>query len=204
MKDLLEQCTKQLQDAGERFPWTERRAYADWLVQTYYYVRHSTRLLATAAGRFAQDEAGDTLHHRFAVHIAEEKRHEQLALHDLKKLGFTLGDFAERHPTRIFYETQYYKIERQGPAVLFGYILPLEAIGPASGKRVLAAVTTAFGPKTDTFLRVHADEDEDHIQKALRLLELVSEPQRAFLATNLQQTTYAYCAILRDIVDHPA
>ena len=34
------------------FPWTERAAYVGWLAQTYYYVRHSTRLLAAAAARF--------------------------------------------------------------------------------------------------------------------------------------------------------
>src|SRR5690606_24416532 len=93
MKQLLERCTLQMKTAGEKFPWTSRKVYGDWLAQTYYYVRHSTRLLAAAAARFPLDERGSALHYRFAAHIGEEKRHEQLALHDLQQLGFTLAEF---------------------------------------------------------------------------------------------------------------
>jgi thiaminase len=204
MKKLLERCTAQLQSTASEFPWADRRAYGDWLAQTYHYVRHSTRLLATAAARFAQDERGDALHYRFATHIAEEKKHEQLAIHDLKRLGLALAQFPERHATRMFYEPQYYKIEHQTPAALFGYILPLEAIGPAYGKQVCALVTSAFGERCDAFLRVHANEDEDHIEKALRLIDSVPDREREVLVENLEQTTFAYRALLRDIIEHPS
>lgn len=204
MKNLLDRCTAQLQLAGAEFPWADRQAYGDWLAQTYYYVRHSTRLLATASARFGLDARGDALHYRFASHISEEKRHEQLAIHDLKRLGLSIENFPERHSTRLFYEPQYFKIEHEAPSALFGYILPLEAIGPAGGKEVCAKVVAAFGPKCDTFLRVHAEEDEDHIEKALRLIDTVPEGERPYLRRNLEQTAYAYCAMLRDIVSAPA
>lgn len=204
MKSVLDRCTAQLQQAAAEFPWTDRRAYGDWLAQTYYYVRHSTRLLACASARFSQDALGDALHYRFASHISEEKRHEQLALHDLKRLGLSLEEFHERHSTRLFFEPQYYKIEHEAPSALFGYILPLEAIGPACGKEVCAQVAAAFGPKCDSFLRVHAEEDVDHIEKALQLIGTVPEGERAFLLRNLEQTAYAYCAMLRDIVATPS
>ncbi|MEY4513589.1 MAG: hypothetical protein RLZZ450_5711 [Pseudomonadota bacterium] len=203
MKALLETCVAQLQAALEAFPWRERQAYGDWLAQTYFYVRHSTRLLAAAAGRFPQGDRGDALHYRFASHIAEEKRHERLAVHDLQQLGLALSQFPERHATRLFYEPQYYKLEHESPATLFGYILPLEAIGPAYGKQVCSMVVAEFGPKCDAFLRVHAEEDDDHIAKALRLLETVTDVERELIARNVQQTTYAYCLVLRDIVDAP-
>jgi hypothetical protein len=48
---------------------------------------------------------------------------------------------------------------------------------------------------------VHAAEDEDHIQKALSLIETVPEAERRLLVRNLEQTTYAYCHLLRDIVE---
>jgi pyrroloquinoline quinone (PQQ) biosynthesis protein C len=205
MKEMLEANIAQLKSAVDHFPWTDRRAYGDWLAQTYYYVRHSTRLLAGAAAQFPHDERGDKLHYRFATHIAEEKRHERLALHDLQRLGLTLDAFPERHATRMFYETQYFKIEHEAPAVLFGYILPLEAIGPAMGPNVITRVTAAFGDKCDTaFLRVHAADDEDHLQKALTLIETVTGAERRLLVRNLEQTTYAYCNLLRDIVEQPA
>ena len=80
--------------------------------------------------------------------------------------------------------------------------MPLEAIGPALGPNVIARLTAAFGDKCDTaFLRVHTAEDEDHIQKALSLIETVPEAERRLLVRNLEQTTYAYCHLLRDIVE---
>src|SRR4051794_23231768 len=84
------------------FPWGDRRAYADWLAQTYYYVHHSTRLLACAAARFPTDERGDGLHHRFGKHMSEEQKHEKLCVHDLKGLGTSVVDWPERHATRMF------------------------------------------------------------------------------------------------------
>jgi len=33
-------------------PWENQSFYAEWLAQTYFYVRHSTRLLCLAAARF--------------------------------------------------------------------------------------------------------------------------------------------------------
>lgn len=204
MRTLLDRCTTQLQHAVVEFPWTDRQAYGDWLAQTYYYVRHSTRLLAAASARFGLDARGDALHYRFAAHISEEKRHEQLALHDLKRLGFSLEDFSERHSTRLFYEPQYFKIEHEAPSALFGYILPLEVVGPAVGKDLCAKLVAAFGPKCETFFRVHAEEDGDHVEKAMRLIDTVPENERPYLLRNIEQSVYAYCAMLQDILAAPA
>lgn len=199
MKQLLETSTTALKERLAQYPWLDRRAYGEWLAQTYYYVRHSTRLLAAAAARFPIGEHGDALHYRFAKHMAEEKKHERLAIRDLMQLGLSIDAFAERHTTRMFYEPQYYKIEHQSPAVLFGYILPLEAIGPAYGREVIACVTREFGPKCASFLTVHTEEDEDHIVKALRLVEAIPEEQRVLVAQNIAQTTQAYCLMLDDM-----
>lgn len=201
MKELIETCTEQMNAAAATVPWDSRRAYGDWLAQTYYYVRHSTRLLASAASRFPLDEQGSTLHYRFIAHISEEKRHEQLAVHDLKQLGLSLADFEERHSTRMFYEPQYYKVEHQASSVLFGYILPLEAAAATHGKRIASAVVAAFGPKCDAFLRVHAEDDVDHLAKALRIIESVAEPERKLIAQNLCQSSIAYCRILEEIAE---
>ena len=200
MKQLLETSTADLKNRLARFPWSDRRAYGEWLAQTYYYVRHSTRLLAAAAARFPLSEHGDALHYRFAKHMAEEKKHERLALRDLMQLDLSIEAFPERHTTRMFYEPQYYKIEHEAPAVLFGYILPLEAIGPAYGREVIACVTREFGPKCASFLTVHTEEDEDHIVKALRLVEAIPAEQRALVARNIAQTTHAYGLMLEEMV----
>jgi hypothetical protein len=199
MRPLLDDCVAQLSSATDRFPWEDRRADTDWVAQTYYYVCHSTRLLAAAAARFAFDERGNSLHHRFAAHMAEEKKHELLCVHDLKQFGMSLDAFREHHSTRAFYEPQYYKIEHGAPIALFGYILPLEAIGPACGRQTIDRVVAAHGDKCVSFLKLHSEEDVDHLDKALAMIEGLPLPQRALVEENLRQTTYGYVAMLQDI-----
>jgi thiaminase len=184
----LETSVADLTRAIDRFPWENKAVYADWLAQTYYYVRHSTRLLAASAARFPYDPRGNTLHHRFGAHMAEENKHELLCTHDLKVLGDSIDAHPEHASTRMFYEPQYFKIEHQDPIVLFGYILPLEAIAPLQGKLVEQKVTAKFGPKCASFLKVHAEEDVDHLEKALAMLAEVDEERKRLIVENLEQT----------------
>jgi thiaminase len=207
MKALLQDSVKDLSHALTQFPWTTKRAYADWLAQTYYYVCHSTRLLAAAAARFPYDERGNQLHHRFAKHMAEEKKHELLAVSDIRVLGETIESLPEHPSTRMFYETQYFKIEHQSPVTLFGYILPLEAIPPVQGPLMIEKVTGAYGPKCASFVKLHAGEDVDHLEKALAMLDSLDALDKQRVEDNLRQTTYAYVAMLHDIrrrLDMPA
>jgi pyrroloquinoline quinone (PQQ) biosynthesis protein C len=199
MKAQLEDCIDRLTMEIECFPWSEQDVYVDWLAQTYYYVRHSTRLLAAAAARCPYDEQGNTVHYRFAKHMDEEKKHEILALHDLKELGASIDRLPEHHSTRLFYEPQYYKIEHQNPIIIFGYIIPLEAIAVAQGQRVLEAAMHAFGNKCVSFLRVHVQDDVDHLDKALCALQNVSDDARLLIEENMQQSTYCYSLMLSDI-----
>ncbi len=199
MKSLLHACGAQLGQAVDRFPWSDRSAYADWLAQTYYYVRHSTRLLAAAAARFAQDDRGSALHSRFLAHMAEEKRHELLCAHDLKKLGASLENFPEHHATRMFYEPQYYKVAYQSPIALFGYILPLEVIGPLHGTRIVGPLMRDHGDKCVSFLKLHAEEDIQHLDRALEMLEGIARSERELVEENMQQTTHAYVVMLDGI-----
>jgi hypothetical protein len=204
MKDLVRACVAELGAAVDRFPWERRSAYADWLAQTYYYVRHTTRLLAAAAARFAMDEKGDALHKRFCTHLAEEHGHELLVVQDLKHLGALLSQFPEHSSTKLFYESQYYKIEHVHPIVHFGYILPLEALGPACGTTAIDRVATAHGGQCTSFLRLHSQEDVDHLRKALEMIATVTEEHRDAIGTNVKQTTYGYQAILLEITNRLA
>jgi hypothetical protein len=151
------------------------------------------------AARFPLDARGHALHQRFAAHMGEEKQHEKLALHDLRELGASLEDLPERSATRFFYEPQYYKIEHVHPIALFGYILPLEAIGPLSGARVIERITRVHGARCVSFLELHAADDVDHLARALEVLELVPPDQREVVAQNLRQSTDAFVGLLRDI-----
>jgi thiaminase len=198
MNTVLDQSMLEVRAAIRAFPWSDRAAYGDWLTQTYHYVKHSTRLLAAAAARFPTDEAGDLLHHRFAKHMAEEKKHELLCLHDLKALDFPLGAFSELPTTRMFYASQYFEVEHEDPTALFGYILVLEVTSVREGGWVRARVGEAHGEKAAAFVTLHAEEDVAHVEKAVRALDAVTEAQKERVHRTMRQTARGYRAILED------
>ena len=199
MKTTLDESMTEIRAALRAFPWADRAAYGNWVAQTYHYVKHSTRLLAAAAARFPQDDVGNALHHRFAKHMSEEKKHELLCVHDLTALDLPLGAFPELPVTRMFYESQYFKVEHRDPVALFGYILALEVTSAQEGGWVHDEIVATHGPKTASFVKLHAQEDVGHVEKALRALDDVTAAQRALVSENLRQTAYGYRAILEEV-----
>lgn len=199
MKQIIETVSNDVADALHRFPWESKDAYAGWLAQTYFYVRHSTRLLAAAAARFGLDNRNNASHVRFGAHIAEERSHEKLVLHDLAQLGVAPDALRELNSTRMFYETQYYKIEHVDPYAVYGYILMLEATGPICGDAIVERVTHAFGPRCATFLKLHAAEDVDHVQRALNMVGQLDKSTHETVLQNLHQSAQAYRLMLGEI-----
>lgn len=199
MKRLLHAHVKRIGEKLATSPWEDLNFYAEFLAQTYYQVRHSTRLLAAAAARFDHDADGNSLHVRFAAHMAEEKSHERLCVHDLKHVKKSIDDYTELPSTRQFYEPQYYKIEHQAPIVLFGYILPLESLGPAFGTTITRRATAAHGAAGTTFLAVHSEEDTGHLDKAFAMLEHAAAREKQLIEQNIEQTAYAYLGMLDGI-----
>ncbi len=198
MKSDLDKSMLQVHAAIRAFPWSDRVAYGDWIAQTYHYVKHSTRLLAAAAARFPTDDAGNALHHRFAKHMSEEKKHELLCVHDLGALDFPLGAFPELPATQMFYASQYFAVEHEDPMALFGYILVLEVTSVREGGWVREQVVAAHGDKAASFVKLHAEEDVEHVEKALSALEAASAPERALVAENMRRTAYGYGAVLAE------
>lgn len=199
MNNILETVSRDVAEALHRFPWESQQAYAGWLAQTYFYVRHSTRLLAAAAARFGLDSRSNALHVRFGAHIGEERSHEKLVLHDLAQLGVAADSLRELNSTRMFYETQYYKIEHVDPCAVYGYILMLEATGPVCGDAIVERVTRAFGPRCASFLKLHAAEDVDHVQRALDMVGQLDKSTHQTVLQNLHQSGQAYRLMLREI-----
>jgi len=59
-------------------------------------------------------------------------------------------------------------------------------------------IAGAHGPKCAAFLKLHAAEDVDHLEKALEFLADVPAGERAFIEKNLVQSTHAYIGVLRE------
>ncbi len=180
----------------EDFPWDSKLAYAEFLAQTYYYIRHSTRLLAASASRFSQED--QAMHKRFMKHSDEENSHELLAVRDLQKLGFKLADFRELPQTRSFYEVQYCKIEHCDPAALLGYILALEVtathLAPIQKK-----LTGLYGKECVKLIQVHSDEDPDHVEKALKSISALGEQRVNDIQINIEQSAILYAQMIEAV-----
>jgi hypothetical protein len=196
MQETLDSVVKQLGQTLEQYAWEDSYAYANWLAQTYYYVVHSTRLLTAAASRMPFNGLGSQLHYRCAAHVAEEKKHELLAVHDLKALGYELKSFPELSATRLFYEPQYMKIDRVHPIALFGYILVLESLAATHGPSHTARVIDAHGSQAATFLKLHSTEDPGHVAQALENLATLDEEQKRLVCDNIEQSALAYAVLL--------
>lgn len=198
LKLALNQSVSLLQNSYESLPWDNKEFYANYLAQTFYYVRHSTRLLATSAGRLTYEGQQD-LHLRFLKHLSEEANHERLATNDLKALGYKIEDFKELNTTRFFYESQYYKIEHKDPLALMGYILYLEVLAQNICPPLAKKLTALYGKKAATFLLVHGEEDPHHVEEAQKLLASLPTPALTIITENLLQSSCAFDLMMREI-----
>src|SRR5687768_13369966 len=118
----------------EQFPWDDRVAYAMWLVQTYHFVKHSTRLAALAAAN--AEPSHEALHERFLDHAHEERGHPQWCIDDVEALGKRLEDFPCLYQSAALCQIQYYWVEHRGAGSLLGYILWLECLAERFGQDV--------------------------------------------------------------------
>jgi thiaminase len=189
MREFIE-ANRQEMDAIRTYPFEEPRAYAQFLAQTRHYVVHSTRLLAAAAARI--EEEREALHMRFLQHAAEERSHHRLAEHDLRKLGRQIDQFPELPPTQALYQSQYYRVEHQAPTALFGYIFMLEGLSVAHGAWIHERVTQAHGKEAATFVKLHANEDEDHLEKAFDVVNQLGEKELSLIRENYLFTCSIY------------
>jgi hypothetical protein len=180
------------------FPMDERRAYGDFLAQIYYWVSHSTRLLALAASRLGTEH--EPQHRRFIEHAREENGHHLYAERDLKHLDLRVDEFSELAPTAALYQTQYYLVEHVHPTAFFGYIIVLEGMSVLCGREGWKRASTAFGEKAASFLKMHSIADEDHLPKAFAAVTALPAPLQVAVRTNCRNSLELYRAILRDVI----
>ncbi|MDD9971795.1 MAG: iron-containing redox enzyme family protein [Myxococcales bacterium] len=184
-------------DVVRQFPWTDRRGYADFLAQTYYYVCHTTRLLAVSAARIGVQR--EKLHHRFLKHAAQERSHHLLAERDLQQLGYRLSSFPERALTASLYESQYYRAEHLCPTMIFGYIFALEGLAAVHGPYVYRTIYDHYGDDCASFVKLHANEDPGHLEATFEIVETLSSEEAARIKDNFLFTRDLYKALLGQI-----
>lgn len=192
-----EEVNKVIDEASNQilsFNWSNDSFYDNWLAQTYFFVRHSTKLLNLSACHLNHDQ--ENLYARFVEHISEELFHEKLVLQDLKRRKSRIENFEELTATKNFYRSQYFLIN-QNPTSLLGYILFLEAIAITAGSKVAAITEKCHG--VSSFLRVHVEEDVDHIEKAFEAIKSLETNDSEEAFTNFLDTAKSYIQILNEI-----
>lgn len=179
------------------FPWENKEKYAGFLAQTYYYTRHSTKLLTLSASRFAFEDYD--LHRRFIVHAQEERGHEFMCQKDMQFLGFDISQFPESTATAAFWQRQYFLIEHVDPICFLGYVLCLEGLSAKGAGPAKQQVIKHHDEKTTLFLRAHSDEDPDHIDKAFKALDSLTPERTALVQENLVQSCELYCQMMDEV-----
>lgn len=183
----------------EECNWIDNHFYADYMAQTFYYVKHSTRLLGLAASRL-NFEHEQKNHLRFISHLKEGSNHEKLALNDIDHLGFSLNDFPELNSTRLFYEPQYYKIEHGRPLALMGYILFIKALAQKVSPSLTKIISEFHGNKTASFFHFYSsEEDPEHVDDMMNLIRSLDGENLALIEANFSQSAYAYANMVNEL-----
>lgn len=190
LNDLIDKVSTKF----EAFPWEDKKAYAQWLAQTYYFVRHTTSFLALSATRWGPKNR--TQQYKALNHLKEESSHDLLLLNDLEALKISIKDLSEFPETQAFYQTQYYWIEHETPAAHLGYAYLLEGLASKKATYAYEKVTKAHGKNTGSFLKVHAEEDMGHFEEGLKNLESFNEYELNCFRDCLRQSAMLYLLIL--------
>ena len=184
------------------YPWEEEAAYVDFISNMYYFLSQACRLLSSAASRC--DLSLDLFHHRFIAHAAEEKNHEKLVLNDLKHMNVDLKPCMYSMPP--LWQTQFHLIEHKDPMSLFGCILYLENLSMAEhiGPSIYRKCLERYGKRATSYLRVHVEEDHDHIDKLYSVLESLPESSQEAVRYSLQITSSLYKNFISELYEKHA
>lgn len=173
-KEIIVTSIQKMQSELESLDWQDPACYALWLSQTYFYVRHATRVLSKAAWRCGFED--EDLHKKMLNGINEEKNHEVMCTSDLEHVGYGLEDFSELTTTSAYYQTLYSMIDTHGPFALLGYFVSLEGLGAIGFHNVFANLARKYGKEGVQFVEVHAHLDEGHFAQGLEhILSLPKE-----------------------------
>lgn len=195
-KNELNQILAKFSQKNKTSLLKDKDVYAEWLAQTYFFVRHSTSLLGYALPYLKNDG----LRHHFEHHMREEDRHDLLAIKDIQKLGYDIKNFTEFSQTQSFYHSQYYRISFEGGTSLLGYILFLEGMAVTWGKESYEEIKALF-PGATLFLKVHAEEDPHHLDEAFGAIAKLTVSEQEAILRNLNYSYESYQAIIDRAVE---
>lgn len=165
----VELTTRQLHD----YPFESEQFYENFLSQTYYYTKHSPKMLMKAL-QFIENQ---NVKQAFTEHASEEAGHHNLAKNDLYQLNQKKPqDFEELPNTKKLYLRVYEAIESE-PYSILGYAMALEflAVKACPG---LIEQCQGHPHLCISFLDEHGELDIQHTENAYKLYETLAEDEK--------------------------
>lgn len=199
--DLSQQFRDTMASADEfllKLPWHDKKFYAMWLSQIYYFVCEATRLIPYAAAHFKMK---DSLWHKRCIHHGlEELGHEAIAERDIENLGFKIADFAELPETTQFYQNQYYLIQNVDPIALFGINLYMEGLSVNAGKAICNQLVKFYGKEASEFMIEHCQADEEHLKEVFNVINACPKERHPAIAKSLALAEINFEGICQKLV----
>jgi pyrroloquinoline quinone (PQQ) biosynthesis protein C len=194
---LYDQVQGKMAKAVDEFPWEDKSAYLMWLRQSFEYANNSTRILALTAGHLKNNLFST----RFIQHAAEEKGHERLLVNDAKAFKVKIEDLKAYPEAKAFHQSLYYSILYDNPVAIFGWVIMLEGVACLKGADLYRRTVKAHGERAVAFLKVHSDEDIEHIKKALDSVANLEPEDRKVVMESMEMYADLYCNVLNRIKD---
>lgn len=191
---MIDSQIDKLIQTAKHLPWTDSEFYSRFMAQIYFLTTYSVKMLAAAA---AVTERPDFYKH-LITQIRLEIGHDKVALSDLKSLGHDPKQFNESGITRSIWESQLYKIQRN-PDALIGYVYALEKSAVEVYGHILPTIAAKYGDKAVKFIRLHAEEDQEHVVEARKQIEALAPASRQDALVNANQACTMLNALFIEI-----
>jgi pyrroloquinoline quinone (PQQ) biosynthesis protein C len=138
--------------------------YACYLRETYFYTREDPQIQALCTAWFRGSDR--EMVKPFLQHATSEIGHDQLALDDLRSLGFDADAIPRENPlpmTTALISFPFYAIQYRGPISYLGYLYFLEFLPTSRGADIAAALSAIGVPaESMSFLHEHRTVDVHH------------------------------------------
>lgn len=130
-------------------------------------------------------------------HREEERDHAIWLKDDLKELGIDADELPYNEVVAGMVGSQYYILNYRNPVMFLGYMLFLEShpMHPLMIKRL----ELLYGEKAVRTLKYHSVHDVDHAEDLNKVIDDLSEEDKALVLVNAQQTADYYAMATRKI-----
>ena len=181
----------------------DARGYAQWLIQTYHYVRWTTPLLRQAGRRMKRLGQHPALAELLVHKAQEEHGHERWLLSDLRTLGWTREQVERTAPcpaVLAYVAWNRFTSEAGTPTAFLGtaYVLEYLSVYRASGAvdRLIQRNAIPHIRKAVTFLRGHAGADVSHVAELSSVLLALEDPrEQAAILLSARATRALYLGL---------